>query len=117
MARKKNKKIKKFAKMLGAGLALAGLGRAFTNRTPGSTRAMTSDMAYTKGNPFGGVYSDPIMTGGVGVKGREIPGIRVDGNTPSLLPLSSLSFKKGGRVGCGIAKRGFGKAMKKGGKK
>ena len=26
-------------------------------------------------------------------------------------------YKKGGRVGCGIAKKGFGKAMKKGGKK
>ena len=115
MARKKNRKIKRLAKMLGAGLALAGLGRAFTNRTPGSTRAMTSDMAYTKGSPFGGVYSDPIMTGGVGVKGREIPGIRVAGNTPNIF--GSLGFKKGGRVGCGKAKRGFGKAMKKGGKK
>ena len=26
-------------------------------------------------------------------------------------------FKKGGRVGCGIAKKGFGRALKKGGKK
>ena len=24
-----------------------------------------------------------------------------------------LGFKKGGRVGCGVAKKGFGKAMKK----
>ena len=26
-------------------------------------------------------------------------------------------YKKGGRVGCGVAKKGFGRAMKKGGKK
>ena len=26
----------------------------------------------------------------------------------------NLAFKKGGRVGCGIAKKGYGKAMKKG---
>ena len=26
-------------------------------------------------------------------------------------------YKKGGRVGCGIAKKGFGRALKKGGKK
>ena len=28
-----------------------------------------------------------------------------------------LSYKKGGRVGCGVAKKGFGRAMKKGRKK
>ena len=55
-----------------------------------------------------------------------------DGNIPRSRPrvdtsfMSKISpglaygqqiFKKGGRVGCGIAKKGFGRAMKKGGKK
>ena len=32
-------------------------------------------------------------------------------------PGISNYYKKGGRVGCGVAKKGFGRAMKKGGKK
>ena len=54
MAKKKrNKKLKKLAKVLGAGIALAGLGRAFANRnaTPSTNadavKAMTSDAVYS----------------------------------------------------------------------
>ena len=68
---------------------------------------MTSNRAYS-----GRGYNDPIMSGGSGVKyGRKIPGMIVEGNRYSLL--DSMGFKKGGRVGCGVAKKGFGKAMKR----
>jgi len=53
MAKKKKRKLKKLAKVLGAGLAIAGLGRAFANRnaTPSTNadaiKAMTSNDAYS----------------------------------------------------------------------
>jgi hypothetical protein len=119
------KKIKKFLKKV-APLAIAGLGAAMLgNRRRNQANVemdlpvsvmpsdrvkslMTSDRAYS-----GKGYDDPIMTGGMGVKsGRDIPGMIVPGKRYSLL--DSMGFKKGGRVGCGVAKKGFGKAMKKG---
>ena len=119
------KKIKKFLKKV-APLAIAGLGAAMLgNRRRNQANVemdlpvsvmpsdrvkslMTSDRAYS-----GKGYDDPIMTGGMGVKyGRKIPGRIVEGDRYSLL--GSMGFKKGGRVGCGVAKKGFGKAMKKG---
>ena len=53
MAKKKKRKLKKLAKVLGAGLAIAGLGRAFANRNARAStnadavKAMTSNDAYT----------------------------------------------------------------------
>ena len=53
MSKKRRKKLKKLAKVLGAGLAIAGLGRAFANRNARAStnadavKAMTSDAAYT----------------------------------------------------------------------
>ena len=54
MAKKKKKsKLKKLAKVLGAGLAIAGLGRAFANRNASPStnadaiKAMTSNDAYS----------------------------------------------------------------------
>ena len=118
------KKIKKFLKKV-APLAIAGLGAAMLgNRRRNQANVemdlpvsvmprdrvkslMTSDRAYS-----GKGYDDPIMTGGMGVKsGRDIPGMIVPGKRYSLL--DSMGFKKGGRVGCGVAKKGFGKAMKR----
>jgi len=49
---KKRRRLKKLAKVLGAGLAIAGLGRAFANRNARAStnadavKAMTSDAAY-----------------------------------------------------------------------
>ena len=121
------KKLKKFAKKA-APLAMLGLGAAALmkrrktnalnaiidydvsgggdNRQALAKRLMTSDRAYT-----GKGYTDPIMTGGVGVKG---PGLRT---WDSYLPWNKkdggrIGAKKGGRV-TGIAKRGFGRALKK----
>ena len=66
-------------------------------------KAMTHDRAY-------GNYHDPIMTGGSGVQYDSPPGIRVTDPHEFRYP---MNLKKGGRV-TGIAKRGFGRALKKG---
>jgi hypothetical protein len=83
------------------GASLAG------DRAANAKRLMTSNRAYT-----GRGYDDPIMTGGVGVKG---PGART---WDSYLPWNTDRYKKGGRVKkakvTGIAKRGFGRALMKG---
>ena len=52
-------------------------------------------------------FYDPAVT---------MPG-RVRAATPSYNDSIIKQYKKGGRVGCGVAKKGFGRAMKKGGKK
>ena len=90
------------SKMFGGKGPVTGVVRPGTNpgnRWADARRAMTSDRAYT-----GGGYDDPIMTGGVGVK---------SGRTP--LFNDYFGAKKGGRAvkrGTGIAKRGFGRALK-----
>ena len=51
MSKKRRRRLKKLAKVLGAGLAIAGLGRAFSNRNARAStnadavKAMTSDAA------------------------------------------------------------------------
>ena len=58
----KRKKLKKLMKVLGAGAAIAGLGRAFMNRNARAStnadaiKAMTSDQAMR-----GNIYTDAIM--------------------------------------------------------
>ena len=74
----KRKKLRKALKALGAGLAIAGLGRAFMNRNrtgtefprpkAGTIDQMAKDM--TVATPK--VYDDPIMTGGKGVKPAKV---------------------------------------------
>ena len=139
MAKKKSK-FKKFLKSV-APLAIAGLGAAMLgNRRrnqanveldlpksvmPSAKSLMTSDRAYT-----GSGYDDPIMKGG---KGAVIPNnlpvtsanvqrglveapfttMKRNNRRINFVLDGYASFKKGGRVGCGVAKRGFGKAMKK----
>ena len=130
MAKKKKKsKLKKFLK----GAALAGaaalgakalMGKKGTGLTDGkflfspaaggaryknpmarARKAMTSNAAY----------SDDTMPGNLsknmGMYGRD--SIMA---SPEINRIDDY-YKKGGRVGCGKAKRGFGRAMKKGGKK
>ena len=130
MAKKKKKsKLKKFLK----GAALAGaaalgakalMGKKGTGLTTGkflfspaaggaryknplarARRAMTSNEAY----------SDDTMPANLsrnmGMYGRD--SIMA---SPEINRIQDY-YKKGGRVGCGVAKKGFGRAMKKGGKK
>ena len=118
-SRKRNKKILGALAALGAGLALANRGKGMeeSNISVDSGRGGTSSSAVARqmanmeeSTP---VYQDDIMRGGSGVKNmRKIPGIVVPGKRYSMF--DSMGFKKGGRVGCGVAKKGFGKAMKKG---
>ena len=118
-SRRRNRKILGALAALGTGLALANRGKGMeeSNINVDSGRGGDSSSAIARriaNEPKAPVYQDDIMRGGSGVKNmRKIPGIIV--NTGSMKPFSDLMpFKKGGRVGCGMAKKGFGKAMKKG---
>ena len=73
--------------------------RSFTT----AKRRMTQPMAYNTRETTPS-YPDAILRGQVGVKG---PGPRT---LSSYLP---WNMKKGGRIGVGKAKRGFGRALKK----
>ena len=119
--RKLKRAIKKVAPIVGlaGGLALLNRGKGMemsnisvdSGRGGDSASAMSRVLANTPG------YQDDILRGGSGVKfmpNRNPKSIRVPGNRYSIF--GSLGFKKGGRVGCGVAKKGFGKALKKGGK-
>ena len=114
-SRRRNKRILGALAALGTGLALANRGKGMENSNisvdSGRGGDSSSAMARKVANS---VYQDDIMRGGSGVKNmRKIPGMVVSGST--IKPFSDLMpFKKGGRVGCGMAKKGFGKAMKKG---
>jgi len=129
MAKKKKSKLKKFLK----GAALAGaaalgakalMGNKGTGLTTGkflfspaaggaryknpmakARKAMTSNAAYSDNTMPGNLSKN------MGMYGRD-----------SILASPEINriddyYKKGGRVGCGKAKRGFGRAMPKGRKK
>ena len=155
--KKKNKKLRKLAKVLGAGLAIAGLGKAFANRKRDASIADNEakeagfDIPLVKGTPEENTFkvqdvkvnvpSESVnlgrMTGSgpnSGLTGQEIRAnyaqkmrnavTGVDGPPSILNPYRNRVqvgrgnfMAKGGRVGVGKAKRGFGRAMKKGGKK
>ena len=122
-SRRRNKKILGALAALGTGLALANRGKGMegsnisvdSGRGGDSSSAMARKSANTKGMEVP-VYQDDIMKGGAGVKykpKRNPYSIYTD--KEPIRPFSDLMpFKKGGRVGCGIAKKGYGKAMKKG---
>ena len=138
MAKKKKKsKLKKLAKLLGAGVAIAGLGRAFANRnaTPSTNadaiKAMTSNAAYSDNTMPGNLSNN------MGIKRRrrgsvlanprinkmDLSEVDLDYTAPDMSEYRNMDmglqgyYKKGGRVGCGVAKKGFGRAMPKGRKK
>ena len=156
MSKKRRKKLKKLAKVLGAGLAIAGLGRAFANRNARAStdadtvKLMTTDDAYSIPGGDESSFKETIVTDTPKInnntfktRGRIIdsagntidsPGMTlnrrantvtgVDGPPSVLNPYRNRVhvgrgnfMAKGGRVGVGKAKRGFGRAMKKGGKK
>ena len=103
MAKKKKSKLKKFGAALAAGLAGAALlGR---NRDKG---VMTADM------PRSMVPMDKRMVQGLNFEPSD--NITTGINNMAKMTADGRSgvsqLKKGGRVGVGIAKRGFGRAMK-----
>mgnify|MGYP007012458277 CR=1 FL=1 len=140
MAKKKKKsKLKKLAKVLGAGLAIAGLGRAFANRNASpstnadAVKAMTSNDAYSddtmpsnwsKNMGMKRTRRDSVLASPV-INKMDTSEVTIPDNyfkKPSRVVRDPITFgpgndglsyfKKGGRVGCGKAKRGFGRAMK-----
>ena len=98
MAKKKKSKLKKFGAALAAGLGAAAL----MNR-----RNQNKTYLEEEGGDRSKIVSGPFITK------------RNRGNTAEMLDFGDAfsympGMKKGGRVkGCGIAKKGFGKAMKK----
>ena len=113
MSKKSRKRNQTILAALGLGLALANRGKGMEDSNISVDSGRGSGLRPTVDDIKETVYQDDIMRGGSGVKNmRKIPGIVVPGKKYSML--DSMGFKKGGRVGCGAAKKGFGKAMKKG---
>jgi len=110
MAKKKKSKLKKFLK--GAALAgAAALGASALGRrgkglgVSGSDKALfTSDAAQMDNMMPDNISSSMGPYASTGARSPRRSGY-------------NFSFKKGGRVGCGVAKKGFGRAMPKGRKK
>jgi len=107
MAKKKKSKLKKFLK----GAALAGAA-ALGAKALGRRRSIADNEAKEFG--FGQM------------KLKDFGPYTIDDNympkRPMTFPAGDYSriqdyMAKGGRVGCGVAKKGFGRALKKGGKK
>jgi len=112
MAKKKKSKLKKFLK----GAALAGaavLGAKALGR-----RNQMKDYLATEGGDRSDMRDYGPFSKGV----NFLPGPSKYVRSKTVLGAPGIDriqdyYKKGGRVGCGIAKKGFGRALKKGGKK
>jgi hypothetical protein len=99
MAKKKKSKLKKFGAALAAGLGAAAL----MNR-----RNQNKTYLEEEGGDRSTIASEPFIT-----KRKDNRG-----NTAPMFDYGdAFEYKKGGRVGVGKAKRGFGRAMMKRGKK
>ena len=107
MTKKKKSKLKRFLKRAVPLAALAAgatmLGRKRATDDPGNANALAKRLLTSNA-----AYSDQSMpsnlSSNMGINRKEfMPGIQ-----------DYLSYKKGGRVGCGVAKKGFGRALKKG---
>ena len=130
------KRIKKLLKKV-APIALAGFGAAMLGKRRRQAREM-KDFLETEGGDMSNMMSRPNMMDIAGsvIKPRKKPirmtsanvqrglidapfaNARIPGQSVMASPdlntgAFDLGFKKGGRVGCGVAKKGFGKAMKK----
>ena len=113
MAKKKKKNkitsfLKKAAPLLAAGLGAAALGRRKQNQT------------YLAEE--GGDRSDMRDYGPFSKGANYVPGPSKFVRSKTVLGAPGIDkiqdyYKKGGRVGCGVAKKGFGRAMPKGRKK
>ena len=133
MSKKRTKKLLKRV----APIALAGFGAAMLGKRRRQAREM-KDFLETEGGDISNMMSRPNMMDIAGsvIKSRKKPirmtsanvqrglidapfaNARIPGQSVMASPdlntgAFDLGFKKGGRVGCGVAKKGFGKAIKK----
>ena len=113
------KKLKKILKKAAPLLAVAGLGKAFMDAR--NRKASMADVEAAEAG-FGDMKLKDFGPYTIGDNFMPQPP-RVVNRSRNLITMSDGSvispgranvFKKGGRVGCGVAKKGFGKAMKKG---
>ena len=124
MAKKKKKsRIKKFLK----GAALAGAAALGAKALMGNKGTGLTTGKFMFSPAAGGArYNNPrakalkAMTSNAAYSDQSMPGnlsANMGMNRKEFMPGIQDYYKKGGRVGCGIAKKGFGRALKKGGKK
>jgi hypothetical protein len=106
MAKKLLKKLKKAAPLIAAGLGAAALGRAANRMKQNKT------FLEEEGGDRSTIASGPFITKRKNNRGNTAEMLNF-GDAFSYMP----GMKKGGRVGVGKAKRGFGRAMMKRGKK
>ena len=133
MAKKKIKKfLKKVAPLAALALGATALGRRkqnniYLDEEGGDRSDMRNYGPFSKGaNYFGGpskyVKSKTVL-GKPGINRMDTSEVDFDYSAPSTTKYRNMDmglegyYKKGGRVGCGVAKKGFGRALKKGGKK
>ena len=114
MPKKKRSKIKKFLKSV-APMAMLGLGAAALAKNKNRAASMADVEGAEAG--FGDMKLKDYGPHTIG--NYHTPKPRVSSNwmsniSPGLAYGQQLGFKKGGRVGCGKAKRGFGRALKGG---
>jgi hypothetical protein len=102
MSKKSRKRNRRIAKLLGAGLALAGLGGAFRRQPKGIGTGVGGgkDAAEFKVSDVPAkVYQDAIMRGGVGVKPAKLRFGQVvdrEGNVKTIKPFESAGLTLGG---------------------
>ena len=125
-SRKRNKKILGLLGALGAGLAMANRGPKQSSVSQDSgrgsgNRPTVDDMEFKET-----VVSAPIkkptrrgtVLGKPGINRMDTSEVNMDYQAPDMSGYRNMDmglegyYKKGGRVGCGKAKRGFGRAMK-----
>ena len=124
MAKKKKKsRIKKFLK----GAALAGAAALGAKALMGNKGTGLTTGKFMFSPAAGGArYNNPrakalkAMTSNAAYSDQSMPGnlsANMGMNRKEFMPGIQDYYRKGGRVGCGVAKKGFGRALKKGGKK
>ncbi len=123
MAKKKKSKLKKFLK----GAALAGAAALGAKALMGNKGTGLTTGKFLFSPAAGGArYKNPMararkaMTSNAAYSDDTMPenlSANMGMNRKEFMPGIQDYYKKGGRVGCGVAKKGFGRAMPKGRKK
>ena len=121
------KKLKKLLKGLGVGAALLGAGKALMNRRDRNKMLSDAnegfiDSMVSKSLPKMANITPVKMTSANVQRGlieapyagviKKLQAMDKTGTAGDIAGEAAM-FKKGGRVGCGVAKRGFGRAMKR----